>query len=148
MGGRKMSRARRFCTVKGCDRKHSAKGLCFMHYMRVRYHGNTDRLPPYDRSGSKNPKWKGGQTIDGQGRVYLRALGHPYANAWGYVYRYRIKMEKKLGRYLRPDEIVHHKDGNCSNDRLSNLELLDSSGHSTIHMKQRKRNKLGQLQKL
>lgn len=96
------------------------------------------------RQCPRNPKWKGGQTKSG-GRVLLRAIGHPYANSWGYVYRYRLVMEKKLGRYLRPDEIVHHKDGNFTNDRLSNLELCDSSLHSTIHNETRTRNKKGQF---
>lgn len=134
----------RKCSVEGCGLKHIAKGFCRLHYMRVRYHGTVDLLPPYDRRGDKNPKWRGGQTTDGHGRIMVRAIGHPYANDWGYVYRYRIRMEKKLGRYLRSDEIVHHKDNNCSNDRISNLELCNSSLHSTIHDRKRIRNKKGQ----
>ena len=33
-----------------------------------------------------------------------------------YVYEHRLLMEQKIGRLLRPGEIIHHKDG----DRLNN----------------------------
>lgn len=49
-----------------------------------------------------------------------------------YQYEHILKMEKKLGRSLRPDEIVHHKDGNASNNSDSNLEVTTRSGHNKI----------------
>lgn len=36
----------RKCTVEGCHGKHMAKGLCIMHYARMRRHG--DLLPWHD----------------------------------------------------------------------------------------------------
>ena len=35
------------CTIKGCDKKHIAKGLCFMHYMRLKRRGITEGTRPY-----------------------------------------------------------------------------------------------------
>jgi len=98
-----------------------------------------------DYSGKNNPKWRGGATIDGKGRVYVYRPSHPHANKWGYVYRYRAKMEKKLGRLLRSNEVIHHKDGNCSNDRLSNLELMTFSKHAKVHCATKRRNKYGRF---
>lgn len=49
------------------------------------------------------------------------------------VYYHRYLMEKKLGRKLGSDEIVHHKDGNKSNNSLDNLELTNRSKHIEIH---------------
>jgi hypothetical protein len=58
---------------------------------------------------------------------------HP--NADGYIVRsrdgrlelqHRTVVEERLGRYLWPDENVHHKNGDRSDNRLENLELWSS----------------------
>lgn len=46
---------------------------------------------------------------------------------------HRELMEKHVGRSLRSNEIVHHKDENPSNNELSNLEVLTYSAHATAH---------------
>lgn len=58
---------------------------------------------------------------------------HPYAHVNGYVYGHRLVMEKHLGRYLEPNEMVHHKDDNKRNNRLNNLELTTNRAHSGHH---------------
>ncbi|MDE2098717.1 MAG: HNH endonuclease [Patescibacteria group bacterium] len=93
-----------------------------------------DKPLKHDHSGDKNPKWKGGKTHDGHGRILVYRPSHPRANSWGYVYRYRLVMEEKLGRYLLPTEIVHHKDENESNDDPYNLEVTTQSLHIRIHL--------------
>ena len=46
---------------------------------------------------------------------------------------HRIIMEKFLGRKLNRFEVVHHKDGDKSNNIINNLELMSLSKHSKIH---------------
>ena len=41
-------------------------------------------------------------------------------------------------RNLKREEYVHHKDGNTSNAKLGNLELIDSKKHQSITNKGRK----------
>lgn len=50
-----------------------------------------------------------------------------------YVYRYRLVMEKALGRFLQPGEIVHHINGDPTDDRLENLQILSRSQHAKHH---------------
>lgn len=53
------------------------------------------------------------------------------------LYRYRWLMEQHVGRTLRPDEHVHHVNGDSTDDRLENLELLSARAHSRLHIADR-----------
>lgn len=46
---------------------------------------------------------------------------------------HRAVVEKRLGRSLDEDEIVHHRDGNKRNNRPSNLQVCSRSQHYWIH---------------
>lgn len=50
--------------------------------------------------------------------------------------QHRVVMEQHIGRKLRGDEHVHHKDGNRSNNDISNLELMTISEHMAHHAKE------------
>lgn len=75
------------------------------------------------RRGEHHPNWKGGQYLDSAGYVRELCKDHPYAFRDGYVLQHRLVMEERLGRYLEPNETVHHKDGNRQNNDPDNLEL-------------------------
>lgn len=51
-----------------------------------------------------------------------------------YIYLHRAVMEKELGRYLKDDEQVDHKDGNKSNNKPSNLVLVMRGPHQKDHV--------------
>lgn len=63
------------------------------------------------------------------GYVYAKAPYHPFCNSRGYVREHRLVYENSIGRYLTRDEIIHHIDGNRSNNELSNLELTTYKEH-------------------
>lgn len=46
---------------------------------------------------------------------------------------HRYLMEKHLGRKLSFNEIVHHRDGDISNNDISNLELMTRAEHLNRH---------------
>lgn len=71
--------------------------------------------------------------IDPNGYVVVYYPEHPAAYKNGHVYYHRLKMENMLGRYLRKNELVHHKDENRLNNRRSNLELTTRSKHTSHH---------------
>jgi hypothetical protein len=70
----------------------------------------------------------GGRTIDKSGYVLLLSPGHPHANSGGYVREHRLVMEQTVGRYLRPEEVVHHRNGVKDDNRPENLQLYASNG--------------------
>ena len=59
---------------------------------------------------------------------------HPKSNRDGYIYQHIEVAETKLGRYLKPDEVVHHRDRNRSNNNPNNLLVFASkSDHTSFH---------------
>ena len=70
-----------------------------------------------------------------EGYILIRKPDHPFATKQGYVFEHRLVMEKHLGRYLKSNEHIHHKDGNKQNNFIENLEILDRSYHGYISAK-------------
>ena len=81
------------------------------------------------KKGSKNPRWKGGRKIDGYGYVHILKPNHPNAIK-GYVREHRLVMEKKIKRYLKKNEVVHHINGIKDDNRIKNLKLMTRSKHN------------------
>lgn len=83
--------------------------------------------------GSNNWNWKGGQIID-KGYILILKPNHPFANSKGYTRRSHLIMEKKLNRFLKSEERVHHINHIKDDDRVENLMLFASnSEHCKFH---------------
>jgi HNH endonuclease len=76
--------------------------------------------------GAGNPKWRGGRTISASGYVLVLVPSHPQADKDGYYEEHRLVMEQHLGRFLEPTECVHHFNHNRQDNRIENLELMES----------------------
>src|SRR4051794_24367953 len=75
-------------------------------------------------AGRANGNWRGGKTFHKAGYVMRRVPGHPRARSTSpYVFEHILVMEEMLGRYLLPDESVHHLNGVKDDNRRENLEL-------------------------
>jgi hypothetical protein len=90
------------------------------------------------RTGEANSRWKGGRhkKPNGYVQVYVRPENPFFAMAvYGYISEHRLVMAQHLGRRLKPDEFVHHKNGVKDDNRIENLELTKSGSHSREHGK-------------
>jgi hypothetical protein len=67
--------------------------------------------------------------------IRLRGKGKKkwYIKEYG-RHQHRIVMEKKLGRKLTSNELVHHIDHNKHNNNPENLQLVTRAEHAKIHL--------------
>lgn len=76
--------------------------------------------------------WKGGITFKDNYR-FRHAPNHPYTVNGKYVAEHRLVIERHLRRYLKPEEKVHHINGDRSDNRIENLIVLTQSAHVRLH---------------
>src|SRR3990167_1673123 len=74
--------------------------------------------------GSQHNRWRGGRTLD-------KRSG--YVKCGSRKWEHRVLMESLLGRKLKSYEYVHHKNGNKSDNRLTNLEMMTDKQHGKHH---------------
>lgn len=72
-------------------------------------------------------KWK-----DGDGYIHIYCPDHPFCDNKGTVREHRLVMEKHLGRYLTPEEVVHHKESFPKDD--NRIEGLKLCSHQAEHL--------------
>ena len=84
--------------------------------------------PKHSYEGERHYNWKGGKHLDVRGYVMVSIGGHKRRP------EHDIIMEQKIGRRLRQNELVHHKNGIKHDNRIENLELLTRNTHPLEHI--------------
>lgn len=99
------------CSVEGCGGVFLAKGLCRKHYASFWKYG--DPLKKFRGD-------KGAGSFNKDGYHIITVNGKQ-------VIEHRHVVSEFIGRPLREDEDVHHRNGCRSDNRISNLELWSTS---------------------
>jgi len=93
--------------------------------------------------GNKSHAWKGGKCLTSGGYVvislypgdpfYRMGSHNPKKSPRSETSEHRLVMARHLGRCLKKNEIVHHKNGIKDDNRIENLELISNSKHLKEH---------------
>lgn len=105
------------CLIEGCDVgiRRGGRGWCSRHYQRWLKHGDPLTVKYPGRAiGEKRPTE--------YGYVQVKDPEHP-RSVKGWVLEHVKVMGEVLGRPVRRDEEVHHKNGVRDDNRPENLEL-------------------------
>lgn len=86
-------------------------------------------------TADKNYHWSGGRKLHSDGYILVYQPLHPMRDANGFVLEHRLVYEKYVGRYLSSEEIIHHVNGNKTDNRIENLELMTRAEHALTHYK-------------
>jgi hypothetical protein len=109
-------------------------GLSPRYVRKVMLRLDLPRLNEGAQPGERNHQYVAGRRIDLDGYVLVTAPDdHPYArqrpNRKGkIIFEHRLVLERKLGRYLLPSEVVDHIDGLTLHNHPDNLRLFPSNG--------------------
>jgi len=83
-----------------------------------------------------------GYITKNRGYIMRYAYRHPYKNTRNCVMEHRLVVEEHIGRYLTPDEVVHHINRIVNDNRIENLVVMSKADHVRLHSSEpRKRNK-------
>lgn len=79
----------------------------------------------------------GGERFHENGYRLIRRPNHPRADAGGYVREHHLVVEEAIGKPVPEGAVVHHIDGDVTNNEPSNLVLCeDNAYHLLLHRRQ------------
>lgn len=127
------------CSYCGSDfekkGKLREKNFCCREHLDL---WNRKRMSEFNRT--ENPlNSPEGWTAERRANSRQKNLGKSENRAYKKVYgkhAHRVVAEMMLGRELTADEVVHHKNGDKTDNRPENIEVMTRAEHASLHMRE------------
>lgn len=98
--------------------------------------GNNPRSNSNTKRGEQHHRWNDGRMLSEHGYVKVRVgIEHPLADPNGYAYEHLLVWNNSGRKLPEPGQILHHRNEDKTDNRLSNLELLTRTEHAAEHNK-------------
>jgi hypothetical protein len=102
------------------------------------YHNNHIR-------GHKHYQWNNNRIISSHGYARIRVgVGHPLADPNGYAYEHLLVVlttnspEANLIRQCPSKHLIHHINGDKTDNRIENLQVMERAVHNAFHNAEKK----------
>lgn len=122
--------------VSPSERRMTCSAACQTERKRAVRVAMNEAMKGKHPTGPAHPLWVGRSTRSGY--ITVRPLNHPFPESLGRsrrMYEHRAVMEVHLGRALLREEVVHHRNGIKTDNRIENLELVASrTEHAEAHV--------------
>ena len=94
---------------------------------------------------SKHYRWNNRlKSTEGYTKIRV-GKSHPLSDPNGYVYEQKLVAVTAFGLDFIKGKIIHHINGNKSDNRLENIEILTRSEHNKLHNKSKQRDLSGKF---
>lgn len=118
------------CSIDGCSKPVSGRMMCQMHYRRWRLYGDAGNAEPM-----RSKRGEGCFRSDGY---------HIVSDNYRSTLVHRLIVENAIGKKLPIGSVIHHVDGNPSNNENTNLVVCPNDAyHILLHMRERSLNECG-----
>lgn len=88
-------------------------------------------------SAAKKVGGIGHKKVRRDGYIAVYFPDHPRSTKEGYIMEHDLVMESVIGRWLNPNEVVHHINKIKADNRIENLLLMTKSEHASLHARER-----------
>lgn len=105
----------------------------------------TDKSSGHARS-AKHHRWKPGSRVASNGYVKVRVgKAHPLADPNGWTYEHLLIWVAAGNQRPDPGELLHHVNGEKTDNRIENLELMKRGNHNAHHNQNKGRDDQGRF---